>query len=307
MCGLCHGSGQRVTRLFCLKTCAVRDLGAGDGGSALAQPWTPSGSGRAPREWALASRSNRWIGRGSLVIVLLAGLSTAPATHGAPAGSPFVVWAWQRPEDLAFARPPRVGVACLVATARITGRRLDVQGRRQPLRMHAGTVLVPVVRIEVSEPTVPEDLESLREALVAVLRAAAHGAPEIQIDFDTRRSERPFYGRLLRDLRTALPARTRVSITALASWCLGEPWIEGLPVDEAVPMLFRMGPEGAAVRAHFARGGDVALDVCRGSYGLSTDELGIRLRPGRRIYLFHPRRWTESAFERARRRLAEDP
>ena len=32
-------------------------------------------------------------------------------------------------------------------------------------------------------------------------------------------------------------------MTALASWCLSDRWISDLPVDEAVPMLFQMGPE----------------------------------------------------------------
>ncbi len=32
-------------------------------------------------------------------------------------------------------------------------------------------------------------------------------------------------------------------MTALASWCAGDDWLRDLPVDEAVPMLFRMGVE----------------------------------------------------------------
>jgi hypothetical protein len=38
--------------------------------------------------------------------------------------------------------------------------------------------------------------------------------------------------------------------TALASWCEADGWISGLPVAEAVPMLFRMGPD------HYFPGGD---------------------------------------------------
>ena len=42
-------------------------------------------------------------------------------------------------------------------------------------------------------------------------------------------------------VRRRLPRDLPLSMTALASWCAGDTWIEALPVDEAVPMLSRWG------------------------------------------------------------------
>ena len=47
---------------------------------------------------------------------------------------------------------------------------------------------------------------------------------------------------LLAEVRRRVPVSMPLSITALTSWCESDGWIAGLPVVEAVPMLFRMGP-----------------------------------------------------------------
>jgi hypothetical protein len=91
-------------------------------------------------------------------------------------------------------------------------------------------------------------------------------------------------------------------MTALASWCLGDPWIRGLPVDEAVPMLFQMGPDSRDIRRRLASGDDFSLPVCRTSIGLSLDEPLARVPPGRRRYVFSPRGWNEAATAQVVRR-----
>ena len=226
-----------------------------------------------------------------------AGSSLTPRT---PAPE-IVLWAWQRPEDLRFAAS--APIAYLAATARIRGPRLDVEGRRQPLHTPPQARRFPVLRIEVDAATRAEALDVHRGALVRLASQLARGAELVQIDYDARRSERAFYRGLLVDLRRTLPPSTHLSITALASWCLGDDWLDGLPVDEAVPMLFRLGPDAAAVRATLARGRDFTAPLCRGAYGLSTDEPVVPRRPGRRVYLFHPRPWTAVEYEKARQRL----
>jgi hypothetical protein len=233
-------------------------------------------------------------------------LAAAMTSEPSPARSPsrdVVPWAWQRAEDLRFADVAEV--AYLAATARIDGARLRVEGRRQPLQTRSDVRRIPVLRVEVSADTRTEDLDAHRAAIVALLRTIGVGAERVQIDFDARRSERGFYGALLNEARAALPAATRLSITALASWCLGDPWLDGLPVDEVVPMLFRLGPEEAFVRTRLEGGRDFGAPICRRAYGLSTDEPLVPLRPGRRIYLFHPRPWRPADLDGARRRLEE--
>ena len=117
----------------------------------------------------------------------------------------------------------------------------------------------------------------------------------IQIDFDAVASERAFYRALLGELRGRLPEAIGLSITALASWCLGDPWIDGLPVDEAVPMLFQMGRDSGAVRSRLRSGGPFGPPLCRESLGISTDEPAPVVPGVRRIYVFHRVPWTEAA------------
>jgi hypothetical protein len=65
-------------------------------------------------------------------------------------------------------------------------------------------------------------------------------------------------------------------------------------------MLFRMGYDGRKVRAQLENGGD---KVCRSSLGIATDELPPVLPPGRRIYVFNPRRWSAETYNVVRARI----
>jgi hypothetical protein len=203
-----------------------------------------------------------------------------------------MLWAWERPERLDFIDPARVGVAYHAVTFRLEGERVVPHLRRQPLKVPPGTHLVPVMRIEVERGTKPG--EAQRSELVRRITGQfqRQDARTLQIDFDARVSERPFYRELLHGLRTALPAGTRLSMTALASWCLYDDWLEGLPVDEVVPMVFRMGADRAAVRAELERLGDFQSPRCRQSVGFVTDEPVPALPEGRRRYWFNPRSWS---------------
>jgi hypothetical protein len=142
-----------------------------------------------------------------------------------------------------------------------------------------------VVRLESQGGPLPDAAAVAREAARAMLDVRA-----LQIDFDARRSERAWYREFLERLRADLPADLPLEITALTSWCQGDRWTNGLPAADAVPMLFRMGPgEGYA-------GGDFRNEMCRGSVGVSTDELPRAILRGRRLFVFNPLPWTEEAY-----------
>ena len=215
-----------------------------------------------------------------------------------------ILWAWERPERLGFL-PPEAEVALLVGTVRLAGEDLMRSPRLQPLEVPAKTRLQAVVRLE-SDPERRPSLDvAQRHDLVETLLAwtlAPPGFAGLQIDFDATMSERPFYRQLLVELRERLPGGMPLSITALASWCLGDPWLAELPIDEAVPMLFRMGTDDAAVRRALAHGEEFRDPRCRTSYGLSSDEPWPELRGDRRLYLFHPKAWSEAAFLNLERR-----
>jgi len=155
-----------------------------------------------------------------------------------------VLWAWDRPEHLRFVDPRQVAVVSLAGTVRLRAARVEVRARPHPLVVPTGTALIPVVRIEVDPLLTPVLSSEQRGEAVDAIAALVGGptARHVQLDFDATRRERSFYRALLTDLRARLPPEATLSITALASWCFGDRWLDGLPVAFAVPMLFRMGP-----------------------------------------------------------------
>ena len=235
-------------------------------------------------------------------------------------------WAWERPEDLRFLLPDQAGVAFLAKTISIetvpanssadSSPSFAVRPRLQPLRITPGTQLIAVVRIETpsaphasfsfqqtqsvahSFPIFSDAQRALLASEIADLQSTP-GVSAIQIDFDAPASAHAFYASLLQDVRRKLPPSMPLSITALASWCIGDPWLSQLPpgtIDEAVPMLFRMGPDAANVAKFLHSNSDFPVAACRGSLGLSTDEplshdlltaksSSVNLRPARKAHL----------------------
>jgi hypothetical protein len=246
-------------------------------------------------------------------------------------------WAWERPEDLRFLLPDQAGVAFLTKTIFLEATPANspadssppfvVRPRLQPLRITPGTQLIAVVRIE--NPSKPHASSSFQQnqsaahsfpifsdaqrALLAVEIADLQSTPgvsAIQIDFDAPASAHAFYASLLQDVRRKLPPSMPLSITALASWCIGDPWLAQLPsgtIDEAVPMLFRMGRDAASVAKFLHSNTDFPVAACHGSLGLSTDEplshdlltaksSSATFDPrAKRIYIFSSSAWTPSA------------
>ena len=204
-----------------------------------------------------------------------------------------VLWAWERPEDFGFLPPQSAGVAFLVRTISWSKGEMSSRPRLQPLHVPAGTPLITVVRLESGG-------EPLPDAAAVALEAAKAGQMEgseiraLQVDFDAKRSEREWYRGMLARLRETLPSNLPLTITALASWCESDGWIANLPLSDAVPMLFRMG-SGERFPP-----GDFRVGLCRSSVGLSTDEIPPAVPRGRRIFVFNPRPWSETAYRWAR-------
>ena len=214
------------------------------------------------------------------------------------------LWAWDRPEDLRWV-PDDVGVAYFAAEFVAAGARFDATGRRAVLRVRPDTPLLAVLHIEAFDPRHPADLDAAAverwaDGLHRVIRRL--GVSAAQIDFEARARQRAFYADMLRALRARLPRDFRLSATALASWCGDPAWLDALPLDEVVPMYFRMG---AAERDLWRRR---MLDVerlpataCRRAAGIATDEWQAVARDlpepalarfdGRRLYLFSPSAW----------------
>jgi hypothetical protein len=206
-----------------------------------------------------------------------------------------MLWAWQRAENLNFIDIHTTGVAYLAGTVRILPNGFpDFEPRLQPLHIQAGTPLLAVVRIESAASNPRAQVAPLVQALNQVMHQPVIRG--LQIDFDARASERAFYLSLLNALRTHSPVP--VGVTALASWCEGDRWLENTDIAEAVPMFFRMGKD----ETHNMH---VTLSSCVSSIGLSTDEpWPVRRPPGvQRIYVFNPRAWNRDEYARTLRRI----
>ena len=210
-----------------------------------------------------------------------------------------ILWAWERPEKLDFIDPKKLGVAFLARTIYLRGDRVVSRPRLQPLDVPSDTAMIAVARIESDRPA-PPTLSS-EQSKVAAAEIAELGnlvnVRMVQVDFDATVSERAFYRELLTELRGNLPPSTLLSITALASWCKGDNWLEDLPIDEAVPMLFRMGVERKQFLSQVAAGEGFTSTPCRASAGVSTDEPLTEPPAVQRLYVFSPTVWSPEAVE----------
>jgi hypothetical protein len=224
----------------------------------------------------------RRLARSITIVLILAACSGEPRR--------VIPWAWERREDLRFLRGE---VAYLAETITLRGAVTEVHPRMQPLLLDRSVRAIPVIRIETSYPALDDTQRHAVAGAIAKLRRNT-----VQIDFDATLSERSFYRALLADLHRTIP---HITITALASWCSDDRWLAGLPIDDAIPMLFQMGSDDHVVRARLDRGEDFREPLCRTSAGIALFETPPRIPERRRIYVFNARKWSADDW-----RLAEE-
>ena len=222
--------------------------------------------------------------------------SASPARNALDSLPNTFLWAWERPEQLDFIDTERIGVAYLAKTIRIRDNDLFVRPRLQPLILPPNTRVVAVVRIETDRLQSGSLLESRIEQTANEIAEVAKqtGVVAVQIDFDAKASERSSYRSLVFRVRELLPQSMPLSMTALASWCLGDNWLSDLPVDEVVPMLFRLGVNREQFASRLQSDEEPFSQPCNLSAGVSTDEK-IHPPKRKRLYIFSPKPWTVSA------------
>lgn len=219
-------------------------------------------------------------------------------THDMSAVPPVVLWAWERPENLLFLDPKRTGVAFLAGTARLGPHGMDYRPRMQLLKVAPEMRLVAVVRIETSSGAMLNPEIARKVAAVVARAGQLKGVVAVQVDFDATATQRAFYRELLTELRKQLSPAIPISITALTSWCIGDRWMSELAIDEAVPMLFRIGVGQTEVKGWMQSGREFREAVCRTSLGVSLDEPWPQLPAGRRLYVFSPVPWTKRSLQK---------
>jgi hypothetical protein len=211
------------------------------------------------------------------------------------------LWVWERREDLRSVNPRRFAVAYLDQTLTI-GLAVESQRRRNPVVFPATAVRIPVVRIE-APPNAVLNAENRTATIQAILLSAREpGIGALQIDFDATRSQRAFYRELLIELRRQMELSLPLSVTALASWCSHDDWLPGLPIDEAVPMLFRMEPDRRRAPPNLDDF-QIREPLCQSSVGISTTEPWPDNMAGKRIYVFADNGWQKDSPIAVDRRL----
>lgn len=254
----------------------------------------------------MSTSAKLWNGVACAFIALLFSLGihsdALPHPQGRLAALPRVtLWAWERREDLHTLHTRRFAVAYLDQTLTI-GLTVHSQSRRNALVLPASATRIAVVRID-APPTAILNPQNRIDAIQSILVSAHEpGIAALQIDFDATRSQRQFYRDLLIDVRRQMPAGLPLSITALASWCSWDGWLRDLPVDEAVPMMFRMEPDRHRAPPSIDDF-QIREPLCRTSIGISTGEPWPSNFAGKRIYVFPDHGWHNSPPDDLARRL----
>lgn len=150
-------------------------------------------------------------------------------------------------------------------------------GRTQGLPLPPGVRFLPVVHVEAAADAPANFTPPQREAIMAAVRRqapiAAASSGWLQIDFEAPARERDAYRALLASVRQELPTGVRLSVTALAHWCAQGDWLDRLPVDEVVPMLYRLGSNAQDWRRRIAQGDLSLAHRCRESaLGFATND-----------------------------------
>lgn len=239
-----------------------------------------------------------------LPLLIVLALNGSSGMRHLDARRQLTLWAWERPERLTFLRSKDVGVAFLAGTIDLSDEPVS-RLRFQPLQVNEGTYLTAVVRLETTASTPSVFSEHYRGTVARQILYAANlpGVRGLQIDFDATESQREFYRDVLERVRLLIPSRTPLSITALASWCLGDDWIHGLPIEEAVPMMFRMGKDRSQIMEALRGGQEFSEPLCQGSVGLSIDEPWPVSSLGKKLYVFSPHAWSTTSFAAVQKRL----
>ncbi len=220
-------------------------------------------------------------GRRTVIEVPLRSVATPSMVQASLAGG--VAWIWPdsngplaKTTDTA---PPYREAALLVESLVLRADGVERGGRSQSLALPAGVRIIPVVHVEVAADA-PDQLTATQlDAILAAVRRHApvatstQGAGLLQLDFEAPLRQREAYRALVARIRAALPAHVRLSVTALAHWCTQGDWLDRLPVDEVVPMLYRLGPHAADWQYRFATGAPTLAHRCRGpALGFATND-----------------------------------
>lgn len=242
------------------------------------------------------------------------------ATTSRSLSLPITLWAWERDEDLSFLKGQNTEVGYYAGTFFLNQNGAYFRPRLNKLILPPGIESYPVFRFDYRGKNLNGDdansaetngtgksIEERSEQIVdEIIRfQSLHQARKIQLDFDAVEQDRPLYLDILRRLRARLLPKTSISITALASWLLDDRWVAKADTDEAVAMLFSMGPSTRQILGLVKQDRLRAPSGMKLSVGLSVNELLTNQRIKRshilehaeRLYIFSSLPWTNTRYQ----------
>jgi len=206
-----------------------------------------------------------------------------------------IIWAWERPENLLFINNKNIGVAFYAGTITFSGSETIFRPRLQSLVVNPGTPIMAVVRVVNNKRSGQLSDNQLSEASKLIIKICSQNKISgCQIDFDVKKSEINFYKELISKTKSNLPKSIPLSITTLTSWCHTGSWLEGLQINEVVPMFYRLGTDEYLIRKNLVGGSFMKARSCQKAIGVSVDEPlpQSEYLKNRRIYIFNPHPWT---------------
>lgn len=219
---------------------------------------------------------------------------------------PLMLWAWQAPQDLRGLDATKIGVATYIGTITITGNNVTTQANQARMLIPNNLYRMAVIHISVSpfmKPALDQNtIIKVSNDILLLYRNT--NMPALQLDFSATNSQRNFYAEVIRNVHQQIDPNTYFSITALASWCVGDRWIkeQHLPIDLVVPMYFSLAQtsrEKFKFIQSFPTNINSLAPECRNAIGIATFETWqVPLHADIPVFVFTRGSWTAEKIQR---------
>jgi len=215
------------------------------------------------------------------------------------------LWAWNDPQNFEFLDTDAINTVAYLATS-ITiqdGTLTSTPRWNQILFPKEDHSRIAVVRIDIFDTDINTIREEymLDEIIVEIIGVcASEDVDECQIDFDATESQRSLYRDLLDNLDDLLGEEDiSLSITALASWCYPGSWMDDMPIDYAVPMVFSLHGDEHAIYNERTPKNFLQSKKCINHVGVSAIEPmpPRQYLHKRKIFVYYPYTWNSSIYK----------
>lgn len=210
------------------------------------------------------------------------------------------LYSWERFDDFSFLKDSslsnKITVVPLAGEINIYEDELYVNYRTHQIIIPNNIKSFPIIRI--NNFSSAEMFSKHVNKIEAFILSICSGHDHCELDFDARESEYNNYINLMNNIKNKLP-KTKISITAPASWCYPKSWINNLPIEYAVPMVYRLGKDEKTIKNGDVSPLFISNPLCLENIALANDELDFNFKKyikNKNIYLFNSENWNAYNF-----------